>query len=201
MRVDQLVTFCPGHARRIFRDMAEGARTEQASEADKDLSQLIESVRSMVAEQFQIAERLDRKARYQVGTSGAFFAVVQAAAINAITSADLSTGWIVALAAFGLSAGFMTIASLISASDAWRTQTEKDLPIPDLRQMVDNIVLGRDEPRRELAHHYINLAERRKAGNVERIKRVKRAAGAATVSIGLTGLELIMVFIALAHHG
>jgi hypothetical protein len=190
----------PRNGRRIVGPMAKDVDARVA-EADKDLGQVIESVRSMVGEQFQIAERLDRKARYQVGSAAAFFAVVQAAAINAITGAELSKSWIVTLAAVAVAAGLMTVASVLAAADAWRTQTEKDLPIPDLRAMVDSISLGDANASRELAHHYINLAEKRKAGNAERIKRVKRAAGAAIVSIGLTGLELIMVFIALAQHG
>jgi hypothetical protein len=181
--------------------MAEDIHADRVTGADKDLSQVIESARSMVGEQFQISERLDRKARYQAATAGAFFAVVQAVAINAITSAGLSSGWIVTLASVAVPAGLMTVASVLAAADAWRTQLEKDLPIPDLRAMVDSISLGDENAGRELAHHYLNLAEKRRGGNAERIGRVKKAAAAAIISIAVTGLELIMVFIALIQHG
>ena len=181
--------------------MAEDIHAEQVAQMDKDLGQVIEAARSMVGEQFQIAERLDRKARYQAATAGAFFAVVQAVAINAITGAGLSKGWIATLSSAAMPAGLMTVAAVLAAADAWRTQLEKDLPIPDLRAMVDSISLGDENAHRELAHHYLNLAESRRGGNAERLKRVRKAAAAALLSIGLTGLELILVFIALTQHG
>ena len=163
IRISSIVA--PGNARRIFGGVTEEIHAEQVAGSSKDLGQVIESARSMVGEQFQIAERLDRKARYQAATAGAFFAVVQAVAINAITGADISTEWIGTLAAFAIPGGLMTIASVLAAADAWRTQLEKDLPIPDLRAMVDGISLGDENALRELAHHYLNLAEKRRAGN------------------------------------
>jgi hypothetical protein len=192
--------FETGSGSRIVSVMAEEIRESLEGTAG-DFAQVIESARAMVGEQFQIAERLDRKARYQAATAGAFFAVVQAVAINAITGAGLTKSWIVTLAAVAVPAGLMTIASVLAAADAWRTQIEKDLPIPDLRAMVDGIALGDENAPRELAHHYLNLAEKRRAGNAARLPRVKKAAAAALISIGLTGLELIMVFIALTQHG
>src|SRR4051812_96289 len=108
--------------------MGDELHPETTPMAERDLAQVIESARSMVAEQFQIAERLDRKARYQAGTAGAFFAVVQAVALNAITGSNLSDGWIATLATLGLPSAFLTLAAFLSASDAWRTQGEKDLP-------------------------------------------------------------------------
>lgn len=118
----------PWNARRIFRGMAEDIHAEQVVRRDNDPGQVIESARSMVGEQFQIAERLDRKARYQAATAGAFFAVVQAVAINAITSAGLSKGWIATLASAAVPAGLMTVAALLAAADAWRTQLGKICP-------------------------------------------------------------------------
>lgn len=192
--------FRPGAGAVWLVDMAERIR-DGLEGTTGDFAQVIESARAMVGEQFQISERLDRKARYQAGTAGAFFAVVQAVAINAITNAGLSETWIVTLAALAVPAGLMTIASVLAAADAWRTQVERDLPIPDLRAMVDGIAVGDENAPRELAHHYLNLAESRRAGNVGRVRRVKKAAAAAIISIVLTGLELIMVFIALTQHG
>jgi hypothetical protein len=166
--------------------------------AATEMGQVIESARSMVNEQFQIAERLDRKVRYQVATSGAFFAVVQAIALNAITGADLSTSWITTLAAFALPSAFLTIGALAAASRAWKTQIEHDLPVADLRDLIDRIQRGDDLALRELAHHYVNVAEERREGNKQRVKRVRKAADAALMSVGLTGVELVLIFISLA---
>ena len=177
--------------------MSEGTEAEIGVVA-AELGQAIESGRSMVDEQFQIAERLDRKARYQAATSGTFFAVVQAIAVNAISGADLSPGWIATLAAFALPSAFLTVGSLVAASSAWKTQIEKDLPVADLRDLIDRIQRGDEFALRELAHHYVNLAEERRTGNKERVKRVGKAADAALLSVALTGLELVLIFVSLA---
>ncbi|HEU5062435.1 MAG TPA: hypothetical protein VFT79_04680 [Solirubrobacterales bacterium] len=170
--------------------------------ASGELGQTIDSARAMVDEQFQIAERLDRKARYQAATSGAFFAVVQAIAINAISNAGLSAGWIATLAALALPAAFLTIGSLVAASSAWKTQMERDLPLADLRDLIDRIQRGDEFALRELAHHYVNLAEERREGNKQRVAKVGKAAAAALMAISLTGLELVLIFVSLAvAHG
>ena len=134
----------------------------------RDISEVVEAARAMVGEQFQIAERLDRKARYQVATAGAFFAVVQAIAVNAITNASLSDGWIATLAAAAVPAALLTIGALITAASAWRTQIEADLPIADLRELTDRLQRGDDQALRDLAHHYLNLVDDRRAKNVTR---------------------------------
>jgi hypothetical protein len=179
--------------------MAEDIRSEIQGATDGGLGQVTESARAMVSEQFQIAERLDRKARYQAGSAGAFFAVVQAVAINAITRTDLSNGWKVTLATFAVPSALLTIGAFIAAAGAWRTQGEKDLPIPDLRALVDSISLGDENGPRELAHHYLNLAEQRRIGNAKRLTTLRKVAAAAIISIVLTGIELVLVFVALAN--
>jgi hypothetical protein len=163
-----------------------------------ELVQAIETARSMVGEQFQIAERLDRKARYQAATSGAFFAVVQAVALNAITGASLSKGWIGTLAAFAIASACFAIAAVAAASRAWVTQDEKDIPLADLRDIIDRMERGEDRTLWELAHHYANVAADRREKNGERLKRVKKAGDAAILSIALTALQLILVFVALS---
>jgi hypothetical protein len=181
--------------------IVDGMNEEKEAEigmATAELGQAIESARSMVDEQFQIAERLDRKARYQAATSGTFFAVAQAIAINAISGANLSTGWIATLAAFALPSAFLTIGSLVAASHAWKTQIEKDLPVADLRDLIDRMQRGDEFAMRELAHHYVNLAEERRAGNKDRVKRVGKASSAVLLSVSLTGLELVLIFVSLA---
>jgi hypothetical protein len=155
----------------------------------------------MVSEQFQIAERLDRKARYQVASAGAFFAVVQAIAVNAITRAGLPHDWTAALAVVALPPALLTIGAFVTAANAWRTQTEDDLPVADLREMTDRIQRGDNLALRELAHHYLNLVERRRVGNETRVERVKKTSAAAILSIGLSGLELVLIFVALSNHG
>jgi hypothetical protein len=163
----------------------------------RDLGQLVETSRAMVAEQFQIAERLDRKARYQVATAGAFFAVVQALAVNAIGNAGLSDGWVATLGALALPPAFLTLAALIATSHAWRTQDEKDLPLVELRAIVDRVQRDDDLAMRELAHHYLNLVEARRGQNAAREAEVRRAAAATQLALVFIGLELLMVFIAL----
>lgn len=180
-------------------DMAEDVRSEIEGATDGQLGQIIESARAMVAEQFQIAERYDRKARYQAASAGAFFAVVQAIVINAITRTDLSSSWKVTLATFAVPAALLTVGAFIAAADAWRTQKEKDLPIPDLRELVESISRGDEHALRTLAGHCLNLAEARKAANKQRLSRVKKVAATALLSIILTGIELVLIFVALAN--
>lgn len=179
--------------------MAEDVHSEIEGAMDGRLGQIIDSARAMVAEQFQIAERYDRKARYQAASAGAFFAVVQAIVINAITRTGLSTSWKVTLATLAIPSALLTVGAFMAAADAWKTQKEKDLPIPDLRELVEKISRGDEHALRTLAGHYLNLAEARKAANQQRLSRVKSVAGAALLSITLTGLELILIFVALAN--
>jgi hypothetical protein len=168
-------------------------------DADK-FAQVIESARSMVEEQFRISERLDRKVRYQAGTAGAFFAVVQAVVVNAAVRAQGLDDWTTTLAIFAVPATLITIGAFVAATGAWRTQTEKDLPIQDLRAMVEGVSHGDENTSRNLAFHYLNLAEQRRIGNAERLNRVRRVADITLLSIVLTGAELALVFVGLANH-
>lgn len=179
--------------------MAEDVRSEIATAMDGRLGQIIDSARAMVAEQFQIAERYDRKARYQAASAGAFFAVVQAIAINAITRTDLSSTWKGTLATLAVPSALLTVGAFIMAAESWKTQKERDLPIPDLRELVESISRGDEHALRTLAGHYLNLAELRKAANKQRLSRIKKVAAAALLSIILTGIELVLIFVALAN--
>jgi hypothetical protein len=164
------------------------------------LGRVIDSARSMVGEQFQIAERLDRKVRYQVATAGAFFAVVQAVAVNAITAGEALDGWTVTLAAFAVPSALLTVGAFAIATVAWRTQAERDLPIGELREMVDADPNTARDPSLDLAFHYLNLAEERRRGNARRLEWVRRVADVTTLSIVLTGVELILLLIGLASQ-
>jgi len=177
--------------------MSEGTETG-ADMTATELAQAIETARSMVNEQFQIAERLDRKARYQAATAGGFFAVVQAVALNAITGASLSKGWIGTLAAFAIASACFAIASVAAASRAWVTQGEKDIPLADLRNIIDRMERREGQNLWELAHHYANVAADRREKNRERLKRVKKAGDTAILSVALTALQLILIFVALS---
>lgn len=167
---------------------------------DGDLGEIIESARAVVAEQFQIAERLDRKARYQVGSAGAFFAVVQAVAVNAITSNGLSGEWPTTLAIIAVPAALITVGAFLAAAEAWRTQPEGDLPLEKVRSMIGPGTPEQHRKDREwLANLYLTLAQTRRDGNALRLQNVKRTTAAALISVALTGLELVLIFVALAH--
>lgn len=172
-------------------------------DADRNLgernpSEIVETARSMLAEQFQIAERLDRKARYQVATSGAFFAVVQALAVNAIVNGQLSSNWATGIAALAAVAGLLAVGGLIATSHAWRTVEERDLPLADLRDLTDRIQRGDEFAVRDLAHHYLNLVEERREQNADRERDVGRAVGAVQLALVISGIELVSIFVALS---
>jgi len=151
----------------------------------------------MVAEQFQIAERLDRKARFQVATAGAFFALVQALAVNTILNADLTDGWIATLGALALPPALLTIGALVATARAWQTQAEKDLPLDKLRSLAERMQIDDELALRELAHHYLNLVEERRLSNATREQRVRQATGATQLALFFIGAELVVLFIAL----
>jgi hypothetical protein len=95
-------------------------------------------------------------------------------------------------------AAFPTIGAVIAAATAWRTQLEKDLPVADLRELTDRLQRGDELALRELAHHYLNLVEDRRDRNTQRIGRVGQVTAASILSVALTGLELVLIFIAMA---
>jgi uncharacterized integral membrane protein len=182
--------------------------TEQQAELarrgqhDDDMNLVVEAARSAVAQEFNIAERLDAKARNQMTIAGAWYALVTAVAGVALR-AQIDAGgddWLVAaIVVFAAAAGGCLIAAMLFSYRVWRLHHEPEVAPDGLLEMTVDAQDPDVDVAEQLVQHYRALLARRRANNKKRAASFQRSVTWWTASLVFALLELLAALIALAQ--
>lgn len=161
----------------------------------RDVSAVYDVARAAIAQQFQVSERLDNKARGIVTIAGAWFALVQAFAASAFNVVGLDarwTHWIVGTAAGGALA---LLVSIVLASRVWTLRRDHDIGPEGLVELRKDLLSGHDD--KLLVHYAVTLRDRA-ANNKSRTKWYRRAQAVWYLAMLLPLAELGIAFAARA---
>lgn len=140
---------------------------------DQDFAPVFDVARAAVAQQFQISERLDNKARGIVTIAAAWFALVQAVANNAFTIPGLDEWWkhsIVIAAGVG---ALMLICTAVCCAFVWNLRVDTEIAPEGLVEMHTDARRGGDLREKLLLHYAVVLRDRH-AQNQKRVTWYKR---------------------------
>lgn len=169
-------------------------KPDESDSLSEELKRVLDVGESAIAHQFQVAERLDAKARGLVALAGAWFAVTQAVAGVAYSSKP-GTVWLVLLLIATLAGGLALVATFFFCYRVWTPRVEQELTHSGFRQLVDE-ALERDPALiDELVNFYQRVIGYRRQNNKDRVKNLKHAQKAWWVAVSLTFSELIFALL------
>jgi hypothetical protein len=177
------------------------ASSKRADDAVQD--RLLDALRAELEHAYQVAERLDGKIQRSIGFTGAFFALVQAAAVSSLLkSLERSDQYV--LLAFALAALLALGAAGLAVLQQEKLQKVAELPMADMERLVDatfgtqnDAVSGAlSDVGRTLATSYGGLIDDRRDANLKRAKRYTWARLLCIISVILTSAELGFALIA-----
>jgi hypothetical protein len=165
----------------------------QRSEHD-DRGLVIEAARAAVTQEFQIAERLDSKARNQMTVAAAWYGVVQAAASIVLKSHNLSNSWRWVILSLAIAGGAAFALALLFSFLVWRVRDEKEITVDGLAQMaaaaqdVDRDFEG------DLVEHYRSILQARRKTNKRRVDYFRRSEWPWGICVVTALAEIIVTF-------
>jgi hypothetical protein len=173
-----------------------------AAASATQLSILLASAREAIDEEFKRSERLDAKARNQVGITATFFAVVQAGVIGLFNGllggggTEDASAFVPWLAIAGGIAAVATICAIFISYGAWRLRDDPTLKIKTIRDYLDAARMGNPAVGAKLVGAYADVADGRRTNNAKRAKALEKAGVACGVAMAFIGVELVLAFVA-----
>jgi hypothetical protein len=180
------------------------------------MATIVESARAAIAQEFQIAERLDAKARNQVAVGGAWYAAVQAVSAIAIkqhldsakgaglaakhhVTSGFGNDWFLVLIIVAGIAGVLLAVTIYFSYGVWKLRDEHEISSESLSQMAasardpDTDLLG------AFVEHYGYILSTRRENNGKRSKSFKWSSRFWSLAL-LSGLvELVFALVLLAY--
>jgi hypothetical protein len=162
------------------------------------LEEVTAAARSAVQQEFQIAERLDAKARNQVAVGGAWFALVQAVASIALKQyldhgGDRELFKVLVVLA-GLAAATLAV-SILYAYGVWKLRDEQEITHTSLAEMAAAARDPHTDLLEQFVQHYGYILWTRRENNKIRAKNLTKAT---RWWIGAVFLGLVELVVALA---
>lgn len=176
----------------------------QASSGATQLSILLDTVTSIIEEEFKRSERLDAKSRNQITIAGSFFAVVQAVVIGLINGSlgggegKPASSFVMWLAVAGGAAGIAMLVALRFSYSAWKLRDDPALKVKTVRDYVEFARNGNPAVGVKLIEAWTDVADGRRANNKKRAERVEEAAIVCGIAMAFIGIELVLAFVAVA---
>lgn len=166
------------------------------------LSLLLDAAQAIISEEFKRSERLDAKSRNQITVVGSFFAVVQAIVVGLLNGALKPTGssasdFVPWLAVTGGAAAIAMIVALAVSYRAWKLRDDPALGIDTISNYLDAARDGNPAVGVHLVNGLVQIARGRRSANTSRADALENAAIACGVALALTGVELILAFVAI----
>jgi hypothetical protein len=162
----------------------------------QDLGHVIELAQAAVDQQFQIAERLDNKARGQLAVVGTWFALVQTVAGLTAAIGKAGNGWLFAIVSLAVVGGVLIALTMFYSSKALGLKQEEEID-PDALLTLKNWAF---EPNRnidvELLLHLKALLDTRMNQNQLRAKAIDATQQFWLAAVVVTFLELIVALFA-----
>jgi hypothetical protein len=162
---------------------------------------VIDAARAAVAQEFQIAERLDAKARNQMTVAGAWYALVQTFAgitLRVLVDSgghDLLFAFIVAFAAVS---AFCLIVAMFHSYRVWRLHQESEITREGIGEMLELAHDPSGDLGDKLAKHYGAILATRRDNNKKRAQSFKASVPWWIASLVLSLIELVLALWALA---
>jgi hypothetical protein len=170
--------------------------------SDEEMKLVVDAARAAVAQEFQIAERLDAKARNQMTVAGAWYAVVQTFAgitLRVLIDSPDHHRWLFALiVAFAAVAGACLIVAMLYSYGVWRLHQESEITHEGLGEMLDVARDPTDELGEKLVAHYQSILALRRLNNKKRAERFKHSVPWWIAALSLSLGELVLALFALA---
>lgn len=166
-------------------------RTSEGRSVPDDLKRVLELGDSAIAQQFQVSERLDAKARSQVTLAGAWFAVTQAVAAVAYSGSPGHT-WLALILLTTFFAGIALFATFFFSYQVWKPRQEKELTHIGFRKLADAARYGDPGLTDELLDYYQHVIGYRRKSNADRVVQLKTAQKVWWAAVGLTFAELLI---------
>jgi hypothetical protein len=156
---------------------------------------VLDAARSEVDQAFAISERLDNKVRNQISLAAGFFAVAQAVA-GWTVGAGLERAWLITVVIAALGSAVALIAAVRKCFEAWQLESEKALSHERLRTLGEDAYRHDPKVAAALVGLYVRLLETRRAGNEQRVARVKDAAQYSILAMSIAAIELVLTLAA-----
>jgi hypothetical protein len=152
----------------------------------------------MAEDEFNRAERFDRKALNLATVVGAFYSLSQIVVFGALgTEEFVPSDWNGRLLAIGLIATAGAALSVAASLMVFRARGESSGPIDRLQPWLAALRRGEDEKvTDQIVLTYKKMAETRRASNMARTTWYKRAAFFAYIAVLATAAELALILIA-----
>jgi len=161
----------------------------------EEVSALLETARSAVAQEFQVAERLDAKSRNQVAVGGAWYAVVQATAAIAIKQYVDNGGssWLfAAIVALASVSGVMLAVAILYSYSVWKLRDEQEITHESLQEMSTAARDPSVDLLSQLVDHYGFILWTRRKNNKDRVASFRKSTPWWIGSILFGIVELIV---------
>jgi hypothetical protein len=176
--------------------MAEPSEHLRGDETTEQVKHVLDAARGALAQEFQIAERLDAKARGQMTLAGAWYAVVQAVAGIALRDAGLSTGWKAAILGTAGLSGLALVVAVVQSYQVWKLRNETDLNPEAIRDFGEWVRDDETDVGGTLVGYYASILEKRQATNKQRSEAFDESVKAWFGALGLTLVELLTALVA-----
>jgi hypothetical protein len=160
-----------------------------------DLESALAVLRGRIDEEFQRAERIDRKARGAFALAAGFFAGAQAAALASFGASSVTSAERFMILAATIAAGSSLLVVALRLQQCEELKGEQDVPPKTIREWCRD----QTEPRSVTARLIWTLSEVarcRSASNGIRAELCERVISAAQLSAILCGVELALALVA-----
>jgi len=167
-----------------------------AEENGREINYVLDAARDSISQEFQIAERLDAKARGQMTLAGAWFAIVQAVAGIALRDNSLAPGWSAAVVA---SAGLAALSlgwAFYRHYAVWRLRNETGFNADAIHTFGRWAADEETNLGGTLVEYYEQILGERQDRNGERVEEFDKAVPAWFLALGFTFLELMVALLA-----
>ncbi|HEY5815815.1 MAG TPA: hypothetical protein VIS95_05685 [Solirubrobacterales bacterium] len=161
-------------------------------------SELVATARALADDEFNRAERFDRKALNLATVVGAFYSLSQIVVFGALgTKGFVPTSWHDELLAVGIIATVGAALSVGASLMVFRARGEASGPLERLQPWLAAVRRGEDQRvTDQIILTYKTIAETRRASNGVRTTWYKRAAFFAYIAVVATAVELALILIA-----
>ncbi len=166
------------------------------------MAAVLDSARSAIGQEFQIAERLDAKSRNQVAVGGAWYALVQATASIAIKDHIDAGGhpflFSILIALATMSAATLGV-SIFYSYGVWKLREEREITHTSLEEMAADARNPDVDLLDKLVEHYGFVLWTRRANNKDRGESFKRSIPWWIVAVFLGLAELVIALAVVAQ--
>jgi hypothetical protein len=163
------------------------------------MGMVLDAARAAIAQEFQISERIDAKARNQMTVAAAWYGLVQAGASIVLRGnhPHLGRSWFWTIVALGIAGAVGFAWALLFSFRVWRVKDEEEVTVNGLLEMRTAAQdLGRDFAN-DLLQHYRSILQARRKNNAARVSdfRLSEWGWAACIVMALAEIVVALAVV------